>query len=188
MKRIIAYVAVLALALVTVACVGGSKLAGLWVGDSPNDLQLELNEDGTGTMTWGGVIPDSFDMTWEEQDGLLCLTDDGDNEQCIDYALDGDRLTITFEDTTILMERWPDTEEHPGRDAVGRWQTGSDEWIDFSGDGEFTLFLNQETISGEWELANGEICLDADSSDDFCFRYAPGGRTLTIDGSIFVRQ
>ena len=96
--NIIAAVAAAAAILVSMAACGRiSALAGQWVSDDLPDVIYTFNKDGTGTISQNEV---SFSFNYEEKDDSLEITfTTAETPQVIKYAVDGNKLTITDNDT-----------------------------------------------------------------------------------------
>ncbi len=111
MKKLLALLAVLALALpLLTAC--GSSLVGIWMLDTEgaqlpegteNDLRFQFKSDGTYTATAFGHTREGK-YTFDQGKKSLTLEVDG-GDAVYPCTLDGDRLTVTMNGTALNFTR-----------------------------------------------------------------------------------
>ena len=92
-----------------------NEVVGSWVHSSDvmglsQEVRLDLDDDGTGTMTIVLLGEELYsDLTWRVENNKLCFTfSDGTPEECAEYTIDGDRMTSSLMGETRLYERRSD--------------------------------------------------------------------------------
>ena len=92
-----------------------NEVVGSWVYSSDvmglsQEVRLDLDDDGTGTMTIVLLEEELYsDLTWRVENNELCFTfSDGTPEECAEYTIDGDRMTSSLMGETRLYERRSD--------------------------------------------------------------------------------
>ena len=89
-----------------------NEVVGSWVFSSDvmglsQEVRLDLNDDGTGTMTMVLLEEELHsDLTWRVENNELCFTfSDGTPEECAAYTIDGDGMTYSLMGEPRLYER-----------------------------------------------------------------------------------
>ena len=69
------------------------------------DRTMVFNEDGSGFTDTDGDGKSNSDWSWEQKDGKLEITYDGETEACV-YSFDGEKLSIDFDDgSTVVLQK-----------------------------------------------------------------------------------
>jgi|CXWK01.1.fsa_nt_gi hypothetical protein len=108
MKRL--YLALVFLGLLCiVGCSSSQDLVGLWVAEGLQfgEMTLDLNGDNTGTITYD--LTDPLEMTWSVEDDQLCFSFDDESGDCMEYAVEGDQMTLDIggDGISTRFTRWP---------------------------------------------------------------------------------
>lgn len=85
-----------------------SSLAGTYTlieSEENLDRTMVFNEDGSGFTDTDGDGKSNSDWSWEQKDGKLEITYDGETEACV-YSFDGEKLSIDFDDgSTVVLQK-----------------------------------------------------------------------------------
>lgn len=68
-------------------------------GDESLTASITVNKDGTLSMS---MADESNDGTWEDKDGKITMTIDGDK---VDVTLEDDKATISIEGSTLVFKK-----------------------------------------------------------------------------------
>lgn len=110
MKKILSLILVFSIVFSFVACDNKEYgLVGTWALDMEGEPLSEayayvFNEDGTGYYTLMGI---PYNFTYDASNGNITITYE-DYEAEAKYAISGSKLTISTNDTELVLTRWGD--------------------------------------------------------------------------------